>query len=480
MTIMGKRISNLKLNEKIRLYYFAIVIVFVLLFTTIFSTFIKYNREYNSIIHSTTVASGFSIDFKAEFDYKMYRIIIGSKPFYEEDPFEDIKAAKEIAIKLESSARTKSNKSRAEAISKFLDNLRKHVEKIEDNIKETGHYDENITILENDIRVITSLIQDTVLEYIYYETLETESVRQEMEMQMVRTIEFSIIVLCIVVIGALFFSVVISNSISKPIKQLSEITNQVAKGDLQVRSDIENGVEVKALSDSLNIMIEKTSNLIDRVKIEQTNLRKTELILLQEQINPHFLYNTLDTITWLAESKKYQEVVDMVGSLSKYFRTSLSKGSTLITLKEEEQHVRSYLEIQKVRYEDILTYEIIIDEDLSDCLVPKITLQPIVENALYHGIKNRRRVGKISIRGRRDKDNVVIEVSDNGLGMTKERVEEVVAELEKYDKEQKNFYGLFNVNERLRLHFGDAYGIHISSSYLKGTSVTVRIPYTAT
>lgn len=475
---MGRKLFNLKLNVKIRLYLFVIILAFILLFTMIFSTFIKYNREYNQIIHSTTVASGFSIDFKSEFDYKMYRIIIGSKPFYEEDPYEDIKAAEDIAVKLEDSARTKNNKNRAEAISKFLENLNKHVSKIEVNIKETGHYDENIIILENDIRVLTSLIQDTVLEYIYYETLETGNIREEMKMQMMNTMEFSVIMLGIVVLGALFFSVVISNSISKPIKQLSEITNQVAKGDLTVRSDIKNGVEVKALSDSLNIMIEKTSNLIDRVKIEQTNLRKTELTLLQEQINPHFLYNTLDTITWLAESKKYQEVVDMIGSLSKYFRTSLSKGSALITLEEEVQHVRSYLEIQKVRYEDILTYEIIIDESLSSCLIPKITLQPLVENALYHGIKNKRRMGKITITGLREEDNVIIVVKDNGVGMTKERVEEVLGEFEQNKKEQKNFYGLFNVNERLRLYFGEEYGLDISSKYLEGTIITVCLPYT--
>src|SRR5690554_5044293 len=208
---MGRRLLNLKLNVKIRLYYFAIILVFVLLFTTMFSTFIKNNREYNKIIHSTTVASGFSIDFKSEFDYKMYRIIIGSKPFYEEDPYEDIRAAQDIADKLLQTSRTKDNKDRVEGIQKFLNNLVRHVHKIEENLKETGHYDENISTLENDIRVLTSLIQDTVLEYIYYESLEMENIRVEMEVQMMKAIEFSIIMLGIVVVGALFSSVMISN-----------------------------------------------------------------------------------------------------------------------------------------------------------------------------------------------------------------------------------------------------------------------------
>lgn len=473
---INRTISNLKLNVKIRLYFSIIVMIFSFVFIMIFTTMLKYNREYNQIVQSATIASGFSIDFKSEFDYKMYRIIIGSKPFYEEDPYEDIKAAQNIAIRLRNAARTKGNQDRAEAIQKFLNNLAKHVEKIEDNLKETGHYDENISTLENDIRVLTSLIQDTVLEYIYYETLEMENIRAEMEVQMMKTIEFSVIMLGIVVVGALFSSVMISNSISKPIKQLSHITNQVARGDLSVRSNIQNGVEVKSLSDSLNIMIEKLSNLIETVKIEQTNLREAELKLLQEQINPHFLYNTLDTITWLAEAGKSAEVVEMVGSLSNYFRTSLSKGKDMVSLKDEELHVRSYLQIQRLRYEDILAYEIKIPERLGMYRIPKITLQPLVENALYHGIKNKRGLGKIEITGRMEKETIILVVRDNGIGMTKERLQQVVEVLCSKKEYSKDFYGLYNVNERLRLYFGQEFGLHIHSTYKEGTEVTIGIP----
>ncbi|NLK27380.1 MAG: sensor histidine kinase [Clostridiales bacterium] len=477
MKIVRPKLSNLKLNVKIRLYFFIIVLVFILVFTMIFTTMLKYNREYNQIVHSATIASGFSIDFKSEFDYKMYRIIIGSKPFYEENPYEDIEAALDIATKLQNAARTEGNKDRGEAIYKFLGNLTKHVRKIEENLKETGHYDENMTTLENDIRVLTSLIQDTLLEYIYYETLEMEKVRAEMEVQMVKTMEFSILMLVVVVVGALFFSVMISNSISKPIKSLSRITNQVAKGDLSVRSNITKGVEVKMLSDSLNIMIEKLSNLIETVKIEQTNLREAELKLLQEQINPHFLYNTLDTITWLAEAGKSKEVVDVVGSLSHYFRTSLSKGKDMVSLREEELHVRSYLQIQRLRYEDILTYEIAIDEELGSFRIPKITLQPLVENALYHGIKNKRGMGKISIHGRIEEDKIILTVRDNGVGMTEERLQQVMEGINnRREEHKKDFYGLYNVNARLNLHFGPQYGLSIKSTYMEGSEVTVTIP----
>ena len=470
--------SNLKLNMKIRFYYFIIVILFSFVFLMFFSSTLKYNKKYNEIVSSATIASSFSIDFKKDFDYIMYRIIIGSNSFLDTNPYKGIDDAQNIVSRLKNTSSSVGNSNRAKAIQKYLTNLKKHVSKIEENLKETGHYDENMSILDNDIRVVTSLIQDTILEYIYYETLEMEQIRRDMEISMVKTMEFSIILLLVMASGGLLFSFVISNSISKPVAELSKITNQVAKGDLSVRSNITSGAEVKTLSDSLNIMIEKLSNLINTVKVEQSNLREAELKLLQEQINPHFLYNTLDTIIWLAESRKSEEVVEMVGSLSKYFRTSLSKGKAQVTLAEEEVHVRSYLEIQKIRYKDIMEYTIDLPEDLLSVCIPKITLQPIIENALYHGIKNKRGKGMIRISGKREENNLLLRISDNGIGMTKERLREVRNSLGYVGNNEKKFFGLYNVNERIRLSYGAEYGIQINSSYQVGTEVLVQIPWT--
>jgi two-component system sensor histidine kinase YesM len=473
------KFSDMKLNVKIRLYFAIIILFFCMVFLMSFTTLLKYNKEYNQIVQSATTASGFSIDFKSEFDYKMYRVIIigKSEPFDEANPYEDIKAAQAIAEELNVAARTKECEDRAEAIDKYLDNLSKHVQKIEKNIEESGHYDENILILDNDIHVVTSLVQDTVLEYIYYATMEMETVRAKMESQMVKSLEFSIAMLCLLAVGGFFFSIIISNSISKPIQKLGIITNQVAGGNLLVRSNIKSGAEVKVLSDSLNIMIEKLSNLIETVKIEQSNLREAELKLLQEQINPHFLYNTLDTIIWLAETGKSDTVVKMVSSLSNYFRTSLSKGNSMITIKEEELHVRSYLQIQQLRYGDILDYEILIPQELEEYTIPKITLQPLVENALYHGIKNKRGKGRITVLGKKEGDYLQLLVCDNGLGMPDERLSQVRRGLTVKDTYQKDFYGLYNVNERIHLYYGQEYGIEIRSKYLEGTEVVITMPY---
>lgn len=169
--------------------------------------------------------------------------------------------------------------------------------------------------------------------------------------------------------------------------------------------------------------------LIEDIRQEQNQRRVMELQLLQEQINPHFLYNTLDTIVWLAEGGQNREVVDMVTSLSEFFRTTLSGGKDFITIKEEMGHIESYLQIQKIRYQDILDYEVALDKSLEEYRILKLTLQPLVENALYHGIKNKRGRGHIWVRGYARDDRAVFEIRDDGAGMTQEEMEAVQRKL---------------------------------------------------
>lgn len=166
----------------------------------------------------------------------------------------------------------------------------------------------------------------------------------------------------------------------------------------------------------------------------------------------------------------------MVGNLSDFFRTSLNQGKDIISIREELQHVRSYLKIQKVRYQDILSYEIDVPEEIFDYSIPKITIQPLVENSLYHGIKNKRGKGLISIKGGKDNNGVWISVSDNGIGMNEERLKNVRAGIKKELRSDTDVYGLYNVNERIRLNFGGEYGIEIDSAYNGKTVVKVSLP----
>ena len=344
------------------------------------------------------------------------------------------------------------------------------------NVREGNRYEDNMEIWENDVQIVTSLVGDTMSQYIYYEIRGIQESRQQYQDFFVNMIRFSIIAFTLILVLFLFLSYYIPLSITSPIRRLTQVTDQVAKGDLTVRSDVTGGVEAQVLSDSLNTMIDKINELLEQVKTEQIRLRKAEFELLQSQINPHFLYNTLDAIVWLAEAGEQKKVVSMVGSLSDFFRISLNQGQDILDVKEELQHVRSYLEIQQMRYQDILQYEICVPEELNHCQIPKITLQPLVENALYHGIKNKRGKGMIRIEGELDGEDCILLITDNGKGMTPERLEQVRKGIRNRKVRETDIYGLYNVNERIRLNFGENYGITITSTYGEGTCVTVRLP----
>lgn len=198
----------------------------------------------------------------------------------------------------------------------------------------------------------------------------------------------------------------------------------------------------------------------------------TQLQLLQAQVNPHFLYNTLDTIIWLIEGGMPDDAVEMISSLSVFFRTSLSKGNDIIPLSEEKRHTVSYLEIQQSRYRDILEFEIDIPEEFDGMMVPKLSIQPLAENAIYHGIKNKRGGGKILIEGEKDGEDLILRVTDNGKGMTAEHLEEIRRSIRTGERAG---FGLAAVAERLRLYYGAGYGMEIRSQEGRGTVVEIRI-----
>ena len=382
----------------------------------------------------------------------------------------------EIVAGLEELTESQENRKRLTSVKKYLNNLGTYIGRIEDNIREGNRYEDNIEIWENDVQIVTSLVGDTMSRYIYYEIRGIQESRQQYQDFFVNMIRFSVIAFALILMLCLFLSYYIPLSITRPIRRLTQVTDQVAKGDLTVRSDVTGGLEARVLSDSMNTMIDKINELLEQVKTEQVRLRKAEFELLQSQINPHFLYNTLDAIVWLAEAGEQKKVVSMVGSLSDFFRISLNQGQDILDVREELQHVRSYLEIQQMRYQDILQYEICVPEELYSSRIPKITLQPLVENALYHGIKNKRGKGMIRIDGEMEDSDCILRITDNGRGMTPERLGQVREGIRNRNACETEIYGLYNVNERIRLNFGEKYGITITSTYGEGTCVTVRLP----
>lgn len=465
------------LTTKIRFSYLVLLVpIFSILFFSIYNLW-SGNQRYEDMINSTLVASEFSLDFKKDFDYEIYLVIVGNKTLKESDVDPMLRHAKNVVKGLENITESQDNRDRLQDIRKYLDSLQVYVARIDENMAEGNLYEENMEIWENDVQIVTTLVRDEISQYTYYEIQGIQKSKDDYQKFYTWMLRFCLIALVGVVVAVGIMSYLIPLSITRPFKELSQVTDEIAKGNLSVRANVNTGVEATALSNSMNTMIDKINELLEQVTTEQIRLRKAEFELLQAQINPHFLYNTLDAIIWLAEAGEQKRVVGMVRNLSDFFRTSLNQGKDINSIKEEMLHVKSYLEIQHVRYQDILSYDIEVPEALYIYSIPKITIQPLVENALYHGIKNKRGMGHISIRGEAGEKDFTITVTDDGIGIDETRLRQVQSGIQNKVLTGKDFYGLYNVCERIRLNFGEEYGIFIESVYGEGTSVRVILPY---
>ena len=286
---------------------------------------------------------------------------------------------------------------------------------------------------------------------------------------------FTCVIISLVLVVIVSFK--FSRTLTNPIFKLKRLMKQAESGDLTVRFNFQHNDEIGELGQSFNHMIARIDQLIQMVYVEQENKRTAEMKSLQEQIKPHFLYNTLDTISWMARDYDAEDIVRLVDALTNMFRIGLSHGKDIITVKEEITHVSNYLYIQKIRYKDKLNYVIHVDESLYAVEVPKLILQPLVENAIYHGVKAKRGGGTITITGVPEGENLVFTVQDNGAGMPQEKVEELNRRMSERSvlDEQKSF-GLFYIRERIQLCYGKGYGVHVESALGEGTRVTITLP----
>lgn len=280
--------------------------------------------------------------------------------------------------------------------------------------------------------------------------------------------------LLIVLAATIVSSVVLSRYISRPIHSLNK-----AMGEFEANAEgfsyepVYGSLEVTSLSNAFGHLVIRIQELMNQVRNEEIVLRKTELRALQAQINPHFLYNTLDSIAWMCEEGRTKDAVEMVNALARLFRISISKGHELIPVEKEVEHAKSYLQIQKFRYKNQFQYSFDVQESCLHYYCNKITLQPIIENAIYHGLNRMIDEGFIEIKIFEDGGDVVFTVEDNGVGMTKEQCESI---LHKEVKGQTGGIGIKNVNDRVKIYFGEQYGMKIESELDEGTKVSIRMP----
>lgn len=296
----------------------------------------------------------------------------------------------------------------------------------------------------------------------------------------IKNLTILMVEICVILSLGLF--TFLTDIITRPIRNLKKQMLVAEMGNLEVKAKVPGNDELSDLAKSFNKMIEKIKLLMENNIKEHEKLKKAELGIMQAQINPHFLYNSLDAIIWMAEGNDKNKIINIVTALSIFFRISLSKGADIISIGREIEHCRNYLIIQKMRYGELLSYTINIDNNILNNSVIKIILQPIVENAIYHGIKNKKMGGHINISGyKKDYNEIVFEIEDNGIGIKEEKLSEIKKKLlnnniENLPDSEEGGFGIFNVNERLRLYFGNDYGISIESIYEKGTKVLIKIP----
>lgn len=480
---LADRLAALNLSIRIKILLSLGIVILMLGMTNalLMWQMMAYSRRYDAIISNITTANSINGYIKPAIDTEMWNIVAGKTEFVAGRQYDIIADVDDKLRSMSQRAASDEARIKVEIIMRTMKTLTHYVDLMGAQMAQGSRVAENEAVLEN-IRGVSAVVEDVVEEYVLFEVNQAAQQYQVMHDGLERWEMFYLVLLAVAVGFSFTAAWAISRSIYIPIKRLHDVTTTITKDDLQALVTRKNADEIAELGLSFNIMIGRIRELLDAKVREQESLKKAELRALQAQINPHFLYNTLDTIIWMAEAQQTAQVVQLVSALSSFFRISLSKGRDWITIGEEIERTRSYLTIQKMRYRDILDYRIEVDEAVLGNTVLKLILQPLVENALYHGIKNKRSGGVIDVRARQRGDGqIVLEVEDNGVGFTPERLAHVRAQINDDSDEIRleSGFGIDNVNKRIQLYYGRQYGLSIESERQVGTRVTLVIPAVA-
>ena len=473
---------NRSLRKTIKVTY--IILLLITLIPSVYSivVFQIYSRQYDRIISNVSLANHINSIAKNEIPEELWNIICGKK---EKEAGRQYEMMNEITLGLEKIIKsTESGKSRdtLEVATRANATLLRNIHSL---IAEMGL---GSTVRQNEasldkIRTIAELFSDIMQNFIVteIESAYATNLLVKRTSIVLTVIQFAITVLALLISANSFLMV--SKAVRKPISDMEKLSTSVANGNLCSRIDIPHVDELDTLAVNLNTMTEQIDVLIKKNMEEQKNFQKAEMKALQAQITPHFLYNTFDTIVWLAEEEKTDEVVKITKAFSDFLRISLSRGHEWITISQELDHIKNYLTIQKIRYADILNYTIEADESLLGQKMIKLVLQPLVENAIYHGIKNKRGRGNLSVSVRYADDSrtrILFKVEDNGAGFSSERLSEVRNELATGSEDSEKLssvYGLYNVNKKLKLYYGEQTdGLVIESEQGKGSVISFMIP----
>ena len=437
--------------------------------------------SYDRLITNVEETNRLNQVVKTEITNELWDIVAGNKSFEEGRQYEIINSIRG-QIK-EINAGEIKNRQLLDVVDRSLITLTRYVDRLGHQMEQSATVTENELMLD-EIRAVSALVSDVLQDFIVLEIETNATQSQRIKTRAVIFVIMETAVILFTLLFSVFVRKTVSKSVNKSISSLVALSGSIADGDLNARVEVPLVQELETLAADLNIMAGKIKTLIDENVREQRNLRKSEMKALQAQITPHFLYNTLDSIVWLAEGNQNEKVIEITRAFSDFFRISLNRGNEWVLVQDELKHIESYLTIQKIRYRDILDYSIDYEKTMEQKTILKLLLQPLVENALYHGIKNRRGKGLITVRGwmesEKNMDWIFFSVEDNGIGIMPQQL----AALRKQAETQSDpsfhsassSYGLYNVSKRLELYYNMTGLLDIQSAYQEGTKVRLRIP----
>lgn len=431
---------------------------------------------YSSILRMETIA-GLKTVVSEDIPGAAWNIISGRESFAESKIYVMIRDVDETIERI-SSQTSEENRLSLTVASRTMETLENYVDKIRDNIDNQVPVVESESVLE-EVRGVSSLVDSMLNEYIA-EEIESAG-RMSVSLRIVIIIT-AVLEVLIVIIAILVRNHSVKRTalfVRQPIEELEKVTALLAEGTLDARLPDTDVTELRNLTKQVNSMADDLEAMMKKSELDAKRLRKAELRTLQAQINPHFLYNTLDAIVWKAEAGEKDEVIQLTSALSDFFRISLSSGADWIPISQEKKHIEGYLKIQQTRYRDIMNYEINIPDEIGEYYMLKLMLQPLIENALYHGIKIKRGGGRITVSGREENGYLIFSVADTGSGMTEEQLRDLNERMKKGQptvSEGNGGFGLVNVNMRIRLYYNQTDGLRIESGP-EGTRVTFKVPF---
>ena len=461
-----------------------IVIVSITLIPSVYSIMVSqiHTNQYTQIIWNVSTANRINEIAKNDIPAELWEIICGKKEIQDGEQnimCDEITSGLSLMLLKN---KTPESRTKLEVANRAHITLKRNIDMLITNMKNGSSVTKNEAALD-EIRTITALFSDLIQDFIVAEIESADRTNRATKTTSIILTAIQIIITILAVIISFRSFISVSNTIQNPISDMEKLSTKVANGDLTARIDFPHVSELNTLAQNMNTMTEQIDVLIKKNIQEQENFQKAEMKALQAQITPHFLYNTLDTIIWLAEEEKTDEVIRLTKAFSDFLRISLSRGHEWITIGQELDHIRNYLTIQKIRYADILNYEIEADPSLLEYKIIKLVLQPLVENAIYHGIKNKRGRGhlKVCVQYSDDSHNFIkFTVTDDGAGFSPERLEEVKNELRNASgdvEKLSSVYGVYNVNKKLKLYYQDKTdGLVIQSEYKKGSTISFTIP----